>query len=223
MNPRELTSQQDDEGPPRDAFWQWYSVPGVELADAVDNRQHLEEYLLDCQAVYLWRRNFRPMQALADNGQWALSWIEKLLSIPLGEITNKRLAHFANLGHLTIGGSGLTPEKHDTLKRWLRTRGWPRRLQRFIQHTSCFTPPLYVGETGNLRARVREHVRGQSGFGLKISKAPLLGWEDLDLHYCALAPAQDEDASSRSAKARRTLLELMIANLALCGYADRPG
>lgn len=200
---------------------EWETIPGVDLAQAYNYGDSLSNVLPEVQAVYAWKRSLVcPPHAVRD-GQQLLAWIDDVLAFPIAELRDRKLSHYANLGYLRIGGQPLTPNKQETIAGLVRSPKWRKFLGSYMRSLSHFCPPLYVGEAADLPKRVRDHIRGETGFGSQVEAAGI-EWHELELHYCDLGPAEDESDASL-AKARRTLLELVLTSLSLAAYVDRSG
>ncbi len=206
-------------------FGKWQYVAGSDLDDAISRGVNLRELLLECQAVYVWRRVLTPPARALEDSEFFKNWIERSMGVPLAELRDRQLAHFAVLGRLSIGGSPLSREKHDVLGHMLSAQKWRRFLAQFLAGLSQFCPPLYVGETGNLPLRVLEHMTGESGFGSKISRVDSgLAWTELELAYCPLGhPVGSSDVEKDLGRSKRSLLEALATNYSLAGYVDRRG
>ena len=199
----------------------WETLPGVDLVDAIDRNEPLSDLLPDVQAIYAWRRSLDPPSHALRDGEQLVLWIEAVLEFPIAELRDRKLSHYANLRHLRIGGQPLTGVKADTMAQIARSQKWRTFLGKYLRSLAPFCPPLYVGETANLPARIRDHLRGETGFGSQV-EAATLEWTDLELHFCSLGPAREESDSSH-AKARRTLLELILTSLSLAAFVERAG
>jgi hypothetical protein len=88
-----------------------------------------------------------------------------------------------------------------------------------VESIGSLTPPLYIGETDNLARRVKDHLGQKTDFSLTLRDKLNLTWQDCELLYCVVP----EDFLKIDAKARRTLLELMVARLTVAGCTSRPG
>ena len=102
--------------------------------------------------------------------------------------------------------------------------GEPRHrhfLAKYVRTLWQFAPPLYCGETGNLRNRSREHVTGETGFGRRVLAREVPPWRDLELGYLILGDARADD--DLRASQRRRLLEVVATSLLVAGYVDRRG
>ena len=163
-----------------------------------------------------------PPDSLRDPDRFA-RWIQEAIKVPLGEVRNKSLGHFAFMDRLSIRSGGLTPDKQEALRQLSAQKKQRAWLGRFMKSIGEFTPPLYCGETSDLPARVRDHLAGDSGFGTKITDSVFLSWSDLELLYYPFGPAHGEDEAGARSKTRRTLLEFLATSLTLSGYVDRRG
>ena len=203
--------------------YRWNSISGADLEEAVIHREPLDTIIEPCEAIYLWRRSVvPPPEALRSSRQFRI-WIDRCLGTPFSLITDKRLAHFATLEKLVIGGGDLTEEKSNTLKS-IQSQSMGRRLlAKFVASLNSFIPPIYAGETKNLPQRVGQHLRGATKFSELMQQHLHLKWSETDLYYYPIGDPRDETQDTESRKARRTLLETIVSQLALAGCVSRIG
>jgi hypothetical protein len=197
----------------------WNPIQGNELEDAFD-RGELKEVLPNCQAIYMWRRNLvLPKFILSDQSK-LYEWIETSLNIPIAQIVNKELSHYATIESLTIGGLGLSNDKAETLKDMIKKPNNRKFLRDFLRSFGEMVPPLYVGETNTLVRRIKEHLNGDTGLKEVIVDALGLDWKDVDLWYLNLGPSAENTITSKN---RRTLLEMMSTRFTIAGWVKRTG
>lgn len=197
------------------------SIDGQALSEALIDTNF--DLVPDCQAVYFWRRNLVPPPHVVANANQFAQWIQKEVQIPYAKVNRKSLSHFLALPSFDVGGGVLTEEKIASLTLWLNSvkrRTWTKD---FLAQLTELTPPLYVGEAGNLRARVRQHLQGQTDFARTLTEGLRLKWEDVILCYFRLAKAQEGGNEEDEHKNHRTLLELVAARLVVAGCTSRPG
>lgn len=200
----------------------WDVASGRDLRDAYLRQSPLSEFVPTVPAIYLWRRALRvPREALASSVEFS-KWLNTNLQVPVAEVRDQRLSHFAVVDHLTIRGAGLTPTKRQQFRPLMATRkarGW---LAKYLHDLRDLIPPLYCGETSNLAQRTREHLAGDTGFGQRLQGQDLdLSWSDLELAFLRLDRLQLQDADR--AHDLRKLLELLTTALSVSGYVTRRG
>jgi hypothetical protein len=151
--------------------------------------------------VYLWRRvlRFDPVQYA--KFQAADAWLRKQAEAPLAILPQLRLSadptaretgvrsSFVLIREVRIGaakleGREILPTKDDDRNLFLTT---------VEQLMSEFGPVLYVGSSGNLRNRVRDHLRGQTGFIGRLEECGL-SLADVALSFVTL---ENQDESIR--------------------------
>lgn len=194
----------------------WQRSRGEDLVELF-REGSLDDDLPKCQAVYLWKWNLRPSPAHHLSAKPFARWLSALIASPNGRASNVRLSHFLHLSQLELRGGRLSDTKVRALEQFLASpgnRGW---MKRFLNELAPLSVGLYVGETMNLSARVRQHLEGDTDFGILVSEHPLLAWENLDLHFCDLGPQ-----SSESTEIRKTI-EYITAVLTVAGFTQRPG
>jgi hypothetical protein len=199
----------------------WTSIEGAELQWAFGRGESLVELVGSSAAIYLWRLNLAPPGHVVQNAHQMSAWIAECLSIPLAELPAVSLAHFLHLRGIAVGGGSLSDAKRQMLKEWLQEPGHRQWMRGFLASLSEIVPPLYVGEADNLARRVRDHLRGDTDFAEALEGKLKLSWDKLTFWYCVVpANLSSED---KGAKELRTLLEMLIARLALAGWTIRPG
>ena len=200
----------------------WDVASGRDLRDAYVRQSPLSEFVPTVPAIYLWRRALRaPREALTSSMQFS-RWLNTTMQVPVAEVRDQRLSHFAVVNQLTIRGAGLTPIKQQQFKPLMATRKSREWLAKYLQELRDLVPPLYCGETSNLAQRTREHLAGDTGFGQRLhSQDPSISWSDLELAFYRLDRLQLRD--DNRANDLRKLLELLTTTLSVSGYVSRRG
>ena len=198
----------------------WSFASGEEIEDACDRGVALSD-LPASEAIYLWRRRSSPPPRALRDGSEFVRWLEEAMRLPGGEVRDQPLGHFALLNHLTLRARALPADKRRLLVRASREPRHRQFLAKYVSTLWQFAPPLYCGETGNLRHRSREHITGETGFGRRVLAGETPPWRDLELGYLTLGTARAED--DLGASQRRRLLEVVATSLVVAGYVDRRG
>lgn len=199
---------------------QWRFAAGEEIEDACDRGSTLPD-LPASEAIYLWRRRSSPSKKTLRDGAEFVRWLEEAILVPGGEVRDQPLGHFAMLDRLTLRARALPADKRRLLLRASREPRHRDFLAKYVRTLWQFAPPLYCGETGNLRNRSREHVTGETGFGRRVLAREAPPWRDLELGYLILGDPRAED--DLGASQRRRLLEVLATSLVVAGYVDRRG
>lgn len=195
----------------------WTAVRSTDLVEAYET-ESLRDVLGRQSAIYMWKLTMRFPDIGMSDAAALVDAIDRLLRMPYGRIMRHRLSHFATIPQLDLRGSGLPNEKKAQLYGWASRRGANRKwLRSFIESLSQHAPALYVGETGNLRHRIRAHMSAETDFGLTIAKDQSLDWQLLDLYYLPVGPESDEDSNLRRA------LEYVTTVVSIGGFTTRPG
>lgn len=194
----------------------WGVISGAQLLAEYENGNSLRELLPQVSAVYFWRLKLAPDVSPADtNGM--IRHIERIARLPQGRFGTISLSRSLQLDGITVGGSGLPAEKVGTLRALASTRTGARFLWHFLEDLETRIPALYVGETGNLPARVSDHLGGRSDFGAAICSDQVLNWRDMTFEFLRTGEAQ-EDTSER-----RQALEYLATVLTISNYTRRAG
>ena len=197
-------------------------VLGGDIKDALDKEDYLDIYIEKCSAVYLWRRNFRPPANISSNIDLTLKWFNKLRLVSHGEIINKTLNHFIKINKIEFLPGDWSEGKQAVLNSFLSNRKQRILFCDYLCALSVFSPPLYVGETGNLVSRVKDHTNGQSKFGKMVNNSKYLDWSDLDLYFVKIGDVSIEEKALDEDNPR-TMLELVATDISFAGHVSRRG
>ena len=197
----------------------WQSVSGLDLERCYVGQDRMTENVPDRSAVYAWKRKFQPPSGIVSDPVALADWVARTVKTPSAVLAQRELSHYLLLHGISIGGGPLTDDKLNTLSTWATEAKSRRWLLQIVQSIGVLTPPLYIGETDNLARRVKDHLGNKTDFSQTLSEKLSLTWQDCDLWYC-LVP---DEFLTIDAKARRTLLELIVARLTVAGCTSRPG
>ena len=192
----------------------WERVAAYELLEAVADG-NLDVLVPDASAVYMWKRRLRPPTEARHDGRVLVEWVDEQLDTPQGSVRSKRLGTFLTAERIDLRAARLPSSKSEILRRWTskeRNRKW---LVNFLQDLSEHAPALYVGETGNLRNRVRDHLKGRTDFSGAVEVH--FSWSDLDFFYYELGPPREAGTEWR-----RTI-EYVTTGITIGGFTQRPG
>lgn len=199
----------------------WEQVSGGELLSVLQVSGGLDGLIDPCQCVYAWKRDLTPPEALLGSAADFVAWIQRTLEVPYARTEPQILAHFIKLTGLELGGGPLTDAKVETLNDFVETLKRRRYLREFLSALAELAPPLYVGETNNVHTRLRQHLRGDTDFAVRLAQLGM-SWPDVTFWYWPLGEASDA-ADSETAKRRRTMFELLAARFSIAACATRPG
>jgi hypothetical protein len=198
----------------------WTTFEGCDLAEE-DARGELDVLVPSTPGIYAWRRSVHSLKAhLGSAGAFA-NEIERFFRTPLGRIGPRALAHFVWLDGLQIGGSDLPDGRTQELRVFLQNIKNRRAMLQILSAAIEIAPPLYVGETENLRRRTKEHLTGQTQFAERLFQESKQTPSALRLSYIAIGDLHLQDVED--ARSHRTLSELLIAKLTLATLTSRPG
>lgn len=194
----------------------WRISSGEDLVDLYHS-DDLGAELPKNAAIYVWKLAMRPSSADRATGRALARWVDQLLTLPLGEVAEKRISHAVKIRHFELRGDGLGTDKLRTLARFASNETNRLWLLRYLEALSPYVASLYAGETGNLQARVMQHIRGDSDFGATVLEHDQLSWDMLDLHYVPIGPATEKPSDARKA------IEYLTAVMTVSAYTQRPG
>ena len=142
----------------------WRLVSGAELDTLYQGGESLTAVLPTVSAVYMWKLRLTDERLVAHDPSATLRKIIKLAKIPQGRSQPIRASHgLVNLG-IEICGPGLPSFKQKVLTRFLAEKRNNRWMINYLRDLEQHLPTLYVGETGNLPQRAREHLAGLDRF-----------------------------------------------------------
>ena len=197
----------------------WKCIPGDEMVDAF-SESSLSELVPQSSALYLWRRRIVYDPSITSTPQACIDWLEDLAEQPAAVLGTRPLSHCVTIEGLVLGGGGLTHEKRDAIPSATQQRRMRERVARIMSSLTNFMPPLYIGEANNLRMRVHQHLRGDTGLQYYIESSLGLRWADLEMHYHELSRSPN---TSAEAKRIQELLEF-LAQRAIAPFGTaRPG
>jgi hypothetical protein len=199
---------------------EWVTVSGGDIASEWESSSQVTPSIPAMPAIYCWKYNFSRPAAATRDSEAAKQWISDLCSQIYGLSRSTKIAHWGTLDQVRLVGPGLNETKTHTAHEKLEDFTDRIELVRFVESLTQFAPPIYSGETSDLRVRVRDHISGDSGFGERVI-ANNIDWEKLDLHFIdlssAFTPESAEDAPFRQ------MLEYIITATSLSGFVERIG
>lgn len=197
----------------------WTALDAVDLLDARDEGR-LSELVPASGGVYVWRRKLIAPPNCKVSRQKFCEWILELTSQPSARIARRSISHCVWTDGIQIGGGGLTEDKLATLEKVAASSSLRGFIIAFVESLSEFSPSIYIGEANDLRARVRQHLDGDTGLLAYITDLLNLRWQDLQFHFVITSKSTEV---SDQAKAIQELLE-MISQRSLAPFAtQRPG
>ena len=196
----------------------WQTYRGRELEEMFLRSEDLGTRIPRGSAIYVWKRHLVPPAQIVANGALFAKWISECVKTPSARLPRQELSHFLALEGISLGGAPLTDDKLSTLRDWMgdgRSRKW---LAQVVTSVGDLAPPLYVGESEDLPRRIKDHLRGETDFSVALGGLGLK-WTDCNLSVCPVP----SELLNADAKGRRTLIELIVARLAIAGSTSRPG
>ena len=195
---------------------QWQRVRGDDLVEGYESGT-LEEILPERSVIYLWKRNLRCHNNESDTAERLTRWLAKQFRIPNGRVVESQISHMIHVPVLELRPGELPPQRQRLFTKYFRRPSNRRYLTNYLEGVALHLPALYVGESGNLLRRTREHLHGESQFGSTVAKDPDLSWIDLDLFYWDLSEADEDENQLRKA------IELVTTAVTIGGFTRRPG
>ena len=192
-----------------DSFELHGAYRGDDLRDALDNDE-LMGLCPELPAVYLWSRRVSPTSQDITTQDAFMEWLATELQRTQGVVED----NVKHMGRITwhVGGASLRDGKRQALAEAAGTRENRKKIQALLSSFD-YHVTLYVGETDNLYARVKQHLTGASGFSQRL-QAHGYEWEKVGLKY-ALVPEWTQ--------LQRQALERSLAILTLSPTTSRAG
>lgn len=192
----------------------WETRDFITLNEAKND--NLKNFVPCLPGVYIWRRKFLGPPGGANNIGVFTSWVKELTSQPVAKIKRMKLNHCLSLEGLQVGGGLLSPEKDETLS-GINSPGIRKFVISFVQSLSVYTAPIWVGESGNLCQRVKQHLDGATELKSYVETLGI-DLSDLQLHYMPFS-AEDHLITSDLIK----LLEMISQRILAPFGTQRPG
>jgi len=192
----------------------WKTIDFTILNEARDDS--LQNVVASCPAIYIWRRKFLGPSGGANNVEVFTKWVKELTSQPVAKVSSMYLNHCLSIEGVQVGGGGLTSKKDETL-RSICSPGKRKFVIDFVQSLSVFTAPIWIGETGDLCKRVKQHLDGATDLKSYV-KTLGIDLSDLQLDYMPFS-AEDDSITSDLIK----LFEMISQRILAPFGTQRPG
>lgn len=174
--------------------------------------------------IYIWKICPKRYD-LGTSRESYMQRVEFLATLSQGVLPSIAISHSVMIEGLAIKGRGLSQDNLIALHSFLGQEPNRRWFRKYLESLESQLPALYCGETGNLRLRLAQHLRGETSFGESVLQDPYLEWPDLAVHYCFLGPGgtaqepQEQGIPSR----RRQAIEHLTTILSISPRVRRPG
>lgn len=202
---------------PREGVGKWQLASGAELSELYQSGESLTTLLPTVSAVYMWKLRLAEDHLVPHDPALTLRHLIKLTRTPQG----RTLPIAASHGLISVGielcGPGLPSFKQKALAKFLAKPKNNRWMISYLRDLEQHLPALYVGETGNLPKRAKEHLAGLTDFGQTIAQEKQLSWANLNLYYTSLGSATEVESALRRA------IEYITAVLTVSAFTRRPG
>jgi hypothetical protein len=202
---------------PRQGVEKWQLVSGNDLFDLYQSGESLTTLLPTVSAVYMWKLRLMVDDLVVYDPSLTLRHVLRLTTTPQGRTLLTAASHgLMNLG-IEVCGHGLTPPQRKALAKFLAKPANNRWMINYLRDLEQHLPALYVGETGNLPKRAKDHLAELTDFGQAIAKEPRLSWTALNFFYISLGDATDVESTMRKT------VEYITAVLTVSAFTRRPG
>jgi hypothetical protein len=173
--------------------------------------------------IYVWKLAVRTRDPVR-HGRLLVDHIDARCTAPVGKAKGRLVGHHINVTNLTVAGKPLPRDKRALLEqRADRNPNFQLWMDRFLETLDGFAPSLYVGETNNLRTRVRAHLNGDTDFGKEVQVNTDLIWEDFDFYFIKLDSFTPPKGDTAESTRFRKSLEWITTMISTSGYVDRAG
>ena len=198
----------------------WKVIHATELSDALESST-LGQLVPGQPAVYLWRRKLVAPSSCRSSQEACQEWVNTCrggtgccLDSPTA-VTLCLDQRLADRRWRAYAGEATDPEGGLCFKRTRR-----RLLIDYIEALTEFTNPIYVGQTLDLRKRITQHLKGDTGLYEYVTEQLRLSWEDLELRYLIVSSSIH---LSEDARLLLQLLELVTQRVLAPFGTERPG
>ena len=192
-------------------FSKWSKVNGDYLSRYYEENNTLEYILPDLEGVYMWKINPTYKELSHNSPVDVINRLEKILTEPQGFVSSKD--HHSISIEVSIKGKGMR-EKNDDIKEIAENPEFSESLIDFLDTINFHTPSLYVGQSGNLRKRIEQHLREETGFSERLGEDSFYSFDKLSMFYLD---------TSGLGSTRRVALEHIVTILTLGTYTRRIG
>jgi hypothetical protein len=169
--------------------------------------------LRDAPAVYAWQLTEKMYEA-----------IDRLVYSPILTINGATLAPrrgekrslrrgFIEFDRIRFGANSPSEEERGELRELAASPEGRIQISNYLAAASEFAPILYVGQTKNLRTRVRKHLADGSALRTRVERCGL-SIDDLSLRFI--------DLTGMNAKSRR-IVERLLTHFCLAPLTVRAG
>ena len=192
-------------------------VQATDLLSSEDVRLNLPGKSENVFWIYFWLRETRPETALASNSSF-IAWIKDLAKTPMAKLEGS-VSHGLHIDELTLGSSGLTTEKEETLKLIASDEVARRVVRAFVEQVVKQTPTvIYSGYTHDLQKRTTDHLSDNSPFRRYLDKCQVR-YKDVDL----IAIEVDKGTIDIDTAKLGTLLEMIAQCITVPHGTERRG
>jgi hypothetical protein len=195
----------------------WDQVSGSDLAELFQSGDSLEILLPRVAAIYMWKLRLADDRLVVQNPRQTLRQLIKLATTPQGRTRALSASHGLVSMGVELCGGGLPTPKVQALGKFLEQPKNNRWMINYLRNLEQHLPALYVGESGNLPKRIREHLSGSTDFGQIVVNEPRLDWRGLNLYYMSMGPPAQSDNPVRKS------MEYLTAVLTVSAFTQRPG
>ena len=162
----------------------WANESGIHLLQALNGpgQSGLNGIIPATPGIYMWKLQVNTHEMQQCN-EWD-SFID-LLKQRCNTILGEDIPNAGNW--VTYKGTELRgkklPESKEKTLRGLGNHQQQQYTRRFLSTLDIHAPALYVGESSNLRTRVKEHLRGETGFAERLKDTGEIAFENLQFWY----------------------------------------
>jgi hypothetical protein len=185
-----------------------------------------EMHLDSVPAVYAWYRTME-LDAVGEGGGFA-DHLLRLIGLPHSRVMSRRHGYLYSVSIQEIPSSP-SLQTVNAIREIARGETGRRSLARSVGAGSAFFSPLYIGKATDLRARVSQHVEGDSGLRSDLAEAGIMlaqcglrylpVAEEFIVHVAEALGLDDDAARSEAPR----ILEDVLTRAAPAAFVRRPG
>ena len=175
--------------------------------------------------VYAWFREFNLRDCVGDSEKFK-SKLTSLLGAGLSDTFEETVGVLYNITVVERGGS-LAKGKRESLNKLLNSSEGRTLMSDVLLTLTELQSPLYIGKASNIRARIAQHVTGESGLEQRLQDAKI----PINDCYIKVAYLNDELVQAASdilgedggVTSLTLLIEEVITRLGPAAFVRRPG
>lgn len=166
--------------------WQSISSEELILENSVEGK--LTSLLPDTAGIYMWKINLN-IEKISLGTSSLMDHLKFITTSKFAISEPSKVFHSLQIGSVILQGAGLTEDKLELFNALAQSQGGQKYIRDFLNELNTHLPSLYVGETGNIAKRAKEHLE-DSTFTNRLEINSDLNLSDLNFYYLEIPQAE---------------------------------